>query len=90
MKAIDLQYVKDILLELDPTLKNCEASDTYNTAIVLLAALTYGPDAMRLADFTRLPYELVATIRQRMMRGMIQAKEVTRPCNCVCQPEERS
>jgi hypothetical protein len=51
VKSIDLQYVKDTLLELDPTLKNCEASDTYNTTIVLLAALAYGPDAMRLAEF---------------------------------------
>jgi hypothetical protein len=75
VKAIDLQYVKDTLLELDPTLKNCEASDAYNRAIVLLAALTYGPGAMRLAEFTRLPYELVATIRQRMVRAELWTED---------------
>ena len=69
MKSINLQYVKDTLSGLDPTLKSCGASDTYNTAIVLLSALAYGPDTTRLAGFTSLPHQFVATIQQRMIRA---------------------
>ena len=69
MKSIDLQFVMDTLLELDPSLNGSEPGQTYNTALVVLSALTCGPDIRRLAAFTRLPEAFVAAIRQRMVRA---------------------
>jgi hypothetical protein len=71
VKAIDLEFVKATLLELDPSLEGSEEDESYNTALVLLSALACGPCTMRLAEFTKLPPEFVATIRQRMIRAQL-------------------
>jgi hypothetical protein len=69
MKSIDLQFVKDTLLDLDPSLADSAPDRTYNTALVVLSALTCGPDITRLAAFTGLPEAFVAAIRDRMIRA---------------------
>ena len=70
MKAIDLEFVKATLLELDPSLEGSEEEgESYNTALVLVSALVCGPCTTRLAEFTKLPPEFVATIRQRMIQA---------------------
>ena len=67
MKAIDLQFVKDSLAELDPSLDGKQPDDAYRTALVLVSALTWGPDTQHLANFTELPVEFVSAIRRRMI-----------------------
>jgi hypothetical protein len=66
MKSIDLQFVKDTLLDLDPSLDGSETDEMYNTALVVLSAVSCGPDVTRLAAFTGLPEAFVAAIRPRM------------------------
>jgi hypothetical protein len=69
VKAKGLRFLKETLLELDPSLEGAEADECYEAALVLLSALACGPDTTALADFTELPREFVATIRQRMIRA---------------------
>lgn len=69
MNSIDLQFVKDTLLDLDPSLDGSETDEVYNTALVVLSALSCGPDVTRLAAFTGLPEAFVAAIRPRMIRA---------------------
>lgn len=69
MKSINLQFVKERLLEIDPSLEGREGDESYKTALVLLSALALGPDTARLAKFTQLPREFVATTRQRMIQA---------------------
>lgn len=69
MKSNKLKFVKDTLLEMDPSLRDTEPDDSYDTALVLLSALAKGTDSSRLAAFTGLPLEFVAAIRQRMIRA---------------------
>ena len=68
MKSKDLQYVKDTLLELDPEVTGLRAQ-SYNTALVVLSALTCGPNVQRLAAFTGLSQDFVAAIRARMVQA---------------------
>ena len=68
---MNLQVVKETLLEIDPSLVGNEVSASYHTAVVVLSALTCGPDVVRLAKFTKLPREFIATIHQRMIRAGI-------------------
>ena len=69
MKRKDLQFVKDTLLELDPSLDCSEENEFYLTALVAVSALVCGPDTKPLAKFTGLPRDFVDTIRQRMIRA---------------------
>jgi hypothetical protein len=57
------------LQELDPSLDETEPGQTYNTALVVLSALTCGPNIVRLAAFTGLPRVFVAAIYQRMIQA---------------------
>jgi len=68
MKSFGLQFVKDTLLELDPSVRD-ESDETYKTAVVLLSAIVRGTEAIDLATFTGVPIEFVARIRQRMIRA---------------------
>jgi len=63
VKQIDLQFVKDTLSELDPSLEGGTPDDFYLTALVLVSALVCGPDT----EFTQLPREFVQAIHQRMI-----------------------
>ena len=71
VKATDLRLVKETLLELDASLAGTEEDESYKTALVLLSALACAPDTTRLAEFTQLPREFVAPIRQRMIRAQL-------------------
>jgi hypothetical protein len=71
MKRIDLKFLKETLLELDPSIEGTKEGESYKTALVLLAAIACGPDTTRLADVTELPREFVAKIRQRMIRAQL-------------------
>jgi len=63
----DLRFVRETLLELDPTLLDPGEEETYQAALILLSSLICGPDASDLAAFTGLPLSLVTTIRRRMI-----------------------
>jgi len=69
VKEIDLQFVKDALSELDPSLNDSEETEAYRTALVVVAALVEGPDTVRLAEFTEMPWDFVETIRRRMIQA---------------------
>jgi len=71
VKATDLRLVKETLLQLDPSLAGTEEDERYKTALLLLSALACAPDTTRLAEFTQLPREFVAPIRQRMIRAQL-------------------
>ena len=44
MREITLDYVKELLVELDPTLEGKDEEGTFRAGLVLLSALTWGPD----------------------------------------------
>jgi hypothetical protein len=69
LKNLDLQFVKDTLSELDPSLDGSEQSESYMTALVLVSALVQGPNVRRLAVFTGVPEQFVERIRERMVRA---------------------
>jgi hypothetical protein len=69
MRQIDLQFIKETLLELDPTWEGSEPAESYQTALVLVSALVCGSDTEGLAGFTQLPRTFVETIRHRMIRA---------------------
>jgi len=50
----------------DPSIPAALRPQSYNTALVVLSALSCGPDVVRLAGFTGLPQDFVANIRARM------------------------
>ena len=77
MRKITLDFVKERLLELDPCLAGAEVDKSYETGLVLLSALSFGPDAARLAEFTELPQQFVATIRMRMIRAELWSESDT-------------
>ena len=66
---VDLKFVKEALLEIDPDLEGNEEDSTYQTALVLMAALRCGPEVDALTRFTQLPREFVQQIHQRMVRA---------------------
>jgi hypothetical protein len=74
VKATDLKLVKETLLQLDPSLAGTEEDESYKTALLLLSALACAPETTRLAEFTQLPREFVAPIRQRMIRAQLWAE----------------
>jgi hypothetical protein len=43
VKSVDLEFLKETLIELDPRLEGIEEDDSYRTALVLLAAIACGP-----------------------------------------------
>jgi len=63
----DLKFVRETLMELDPTLGDDAQDEEYQAALILLSSLICGPDARDLAAFTQLPLSLVIAIRQRMI-----------------------
>jgi len=69
MKPVDLQFVKHILSEIDPSLDGSQQNEAYNAALTVFSAIVCGPDPRGLAAFTGLPIEVVATIRERMIRA---------------------
>ena len=71
VKVTNLRFVKEMLLKLDPSLASTQEDKSYNTAIVLLSAFACGPDTTRLAEFTHLPREFVAMLRQRMIQAQL-------------------
>lgn len=71
MKKINRRYLEETLVELEPELEGTEEDDSYRTALVLLAAITCGPDPTGLARITELPRQFVSKIRQRMIRAQL-------------------
>lgn len=69
MNSVDLQVVKDTLLELDLIIDIEEQPEFYNTALVLLSAVICGPDTRNLAAFTGLSRSFIAPIRRRMLQS---------------------
>jgi hypothetical protein len=72
MSEITLEFIRKTILEIDPSLESCAA---FNTALVLLSAVTLGPYTARLSLFTRLPVSFIETIRQRMMSAELWTEE---------------
>jgi hypothetical protein len=68
VERFDLKFLKKTLIEIDPSLERCEEDESFKTALVLLAALSCGPNVGRLADITHAPREFVTTIRRRMIQ----------------------
>jgi hypothetical protein len=77
--TINLELVKQILWEIDPNLNGVEEDESYQTAIVLLSALSKGPDTTRFVEFTGLPRPFIATIREGMIRAELWTESET---NC--------
>jgi len=71
VKRIDLKFLKETLLELDPRLEGTEEDNSYRTALVLLAAIACGSDTTRLARVTELPRQFISEIRKRMIRAQL-------------------
>jgi len=63
----DLRFVKEILMDLDPTLRDDWQEEGYQAALILLSSLQCGSDPGDLAAFTRLPWSVVIAVRQRMI-----------------------
>ena len=90
MRQIDLQFVKDTLLELDPTWEGSEPDESYQTALVLVSALVCGSDIEGLAEFTQLPRTFVETIRHRMIRAELWTESDAFYAHWVWRREPRS
>jgi hypothetical protein len=82
--------VKDTLLDLDPSLDGSETDEMYNTALVVLSALSCGPDVTRLAAFTGLPEAFVSLFGDGMktkasIGTVLQStlKIKNRTCRCI-------
>jgi len=69
MERVDLNFLRTTLIEIDPTLEGCQEDESFKTALVLLAALSYGPSVGRLADITECTREFVFTISRRMIQA---------------------
>jgi len=69
MERTDLNFLRRTLIEIDPSLEGCEEDGSFKTALVLLAALSYGPSVGRLADITECLREFVSTISRRMIQA---------------------
>ena len=77
MTTTNLEFVKEALLEIDPSLNGAEETDSYKAALVLLSAMFWGPDTTRLAEVTQLSRTFIATIRERMIRAELWTESVT-------------
>jgi hypothetical protein len=77
MTTICLEFVKETLLEIDPSLNGAEETESYKTALVLLSAMFLGPDTKRLEEFTQLSRTFIAPIRDRMIRAELWTESVT-------------
>ncbi len=77
MTTTSLEFIKETLLEIDPSLKGAEETDSYKAALVLLSAIFLGPDTTRLEEFTRMSRAFIATICERMIRAELWTESVT-------------
>ena len=77
MTTICLEFVKETLLEIDPSLNGAEETESYKAALVLLSAMFLGPDTTRLVEFTRLSRTFISTIRKRMIRAELWTESAT-------------
>lgn len=75
----DLKFVRETLLELDPTLRGREEEEAYQAALILLSSLICGSDAGKLAAFTGLPLSFVTAIRQRMITAELWSETTACP-----------
>jgi len=66
-----LQFVKDRLLEIDPSVQGTEDTESYKAALILLSALVCGPNAKQLERFTGLPGDLIRQVRHRMIEAQL-------------------
>ncbi len=77
MTTTRLGFVKEMLLEIDPSLNGAEDDESYKAALVLLSAMSLGPDTTQLVEFTRLSRTFIATIRERMIRAELWTESET-------------
>jgi hypothetical protein len=69
--------IRDVLLDFEPTLAEEEEHKNYQTAFVLLAALSCGSDISSLVRFTHLPVDLIATVRHPMLEAELWTESNT-------------
>src|SRR4051794_15576450 len=69
--------IREVLLDFEPTLAEEVERETYQTAFVLLAALSCGSDISPLVRFTYLPVNLIATVRHRMIEAELWTESNT-------------
>src|SRR5208282_6489925 len=77
MTTTSLGFVKETLSEIDPSLNGTEENESYKAALVLLSAMSLGPDTTLLVEFTRLSRTFIATIRERMIRAELWTESET-------------